>query len=171
MTCNRLQLFGWGNVALGLLVYYAGYLFKLYSPLLSNRLWLIVSLVIFMFIPLIYPCQLDFCVIRLAQGNIVLDFIWGVSACIMFRLIFDTFPKEIWNKAPYKVFPYLGEVSLVVFAAHRPLLCYVIEPILDSFEPRIQYGLYITVSFVAVLFAALILNILLERFIPKMIGK
>lgn len=168
---NKIQLFCWGNVSLGILVYYAGYIFNSFCLRFNKGFLALFCLTIIMSIQMFVPCQLDFCILRLAQGNIICDFIYGISSCILLWVLFGLISESAWMKAPFRAWTYLGEVSLVVFAAHRPILNYIIEPLLNKYEPRLPYVIYLMVAFVIVLVTTLVLNVIIQKKCPVLLGK
>lgn len=163
---NRLQIFSWGNIALGLVYYHIGYYFKRFSDNLSNKqlnISFIIAICIFILINIFDPQNLAFVLLYQREGNFILNLPFSLSACYILWFITRKFSKK-------NALTWIGENSLVLFASHRIILNWCYDPIIRNLEPNISYFKYMFMGGVIIFLIYITLVYVLKKYIPKVIG-
>lgn len=169
VTKNHSQYFGYGNVLLGITYFHMGYELKLHEGFVRKHCWqmIIVSLFLYSVIGFLFPTSLSFVLNLLRGGNYVLNLIFSLSACLLLWFV----APQIGHTQFGKSLAYIGRISLVVFASHRPVLNWVVEPIVMRYYPTISYPVFLLICLVILLILSVILERLLNAYVPKLIGK
>ena len=167
MTHNYPQILGYGNVLLGIPFFHMGFLLKAHKEKLKEPHWIIIAALAYIIIAIFFPVRLEFVRNILVQGNYLLNFVFTLAACfILWRI------SQMWEHDNIigKGLIYLGRNSLVVFAFHRPVLNWIIEPILRSIYPEVAYHVFLIVSLISIIILYLFLNYLLKKYFPILVA-
>ena len=167
LTYNKTQIFGYGNILLGLVYFHVGTLFRQYETFVRKKITIGLALAIYLLITLFDPQWLSFVLNFQICGNYILNLLFSVFAMII-----------CWNIAllwKYDGFVgrnicFIGRNSLVLFASHRPILNYLIQPTLSRLSPDMGYLPFLLISFIALLLAFVILNWAGRKFVPFLLG-
>ena len=136
LTCNKPQFFGYGNIMLGFSYYGAGAFLQIHESAM-NRTWIaFLALLIYCTIPFFCPLGLVVVTNFKPTGKPLFDIIFSLSACYLlwFGSKHFSFSTRI---SRYLIF--IGANSLILFAYHRPVLNYVIDPICLCFHMRTSF--------------------------------
>jgi peptidoglycan/LPS O-acetylase OafA/YrhL len=168
ITHNKVQILSYGNILLGLTFFHFGYLLRHYGERLNNWIFGVIALVTCLTIGLFSPQRLEFVRNFLVQGDWIVNFIYTACACFFLWYI-----SQLWehDNSTEKGLLFLGRESIVVYAFHRPVLNWVIEPIIRYIYPSVNYFEFLTISLVSILILYAILNHLLNKYCPQLIGK
>ena len=168
LTHNRTQILGYGNILLGLSFVHLGYLLRKYKNYV-NKPYLGVPIVLIVLSIAIYaPQRLEFVRNRLVQGNWITNYLYTVLACYLMWYL-----SQLWNhnNTLGKAFIYLGRNSLVIFAFHRPVLNWIIEPIIRYMMPAVSYYVFLGASLISLIMLYLMLNFILRKYFPVLLGQ
>lgn len=167
LTYNKVQIFGYGNIFLGLSFIHLGHCIKHYKDTLNSRSISVAALMIFLGIAILAPERLEFVRNILVQGNWILNYIYTLLACYLMWYI-----SQKWSHDNIlgKSIIYLGRNSLVIFAFHRPVLNWVIEPILRCLKSDISYFEFLTASLISLIPLYLLLNYIMRKYFPALLG-
>ncbi len=167
ITHNKPQIFGYGNIFLGLSFIHLGYLLRQYKDSLNKWYYGIPVLMIILGIALFAPQRLEFVRNMLVQGNWILNYVYTVLACFLMWYI-----SQLWKHDNLigNGIVYLGRDSLVLFAFHRPVLNWVVEPILRYLNPSITYYEFLTLSLASLILLYILLNYILREHFPCLLG-
>lgn len=167
LTHNKPQILGYGNVLLGLSFIHIGAILKNYNEQLNKPLFVIIGLFFCLFIAVFAPQRIEFVRNYLVQGNYFLNYIYTVSACFALWGI-----SQMWehNNLIGRGLIYLGRNSLVVFAFHRPVLNWVIEPIVRLLNPDVSYYWFLVISLICILLLYVPLYFFLRKNFPILIA-
>lgn len=94
-------------------------------------------------------------------------FDWIRGAMILWMLIYHMWKQE---NVIGRGFIYLGKDSLVIFAFHRPVLNWLIEPIIRYLKPNISYVEFLSVCLICLILLYLLLNFILRQYFPVLLG-
>lgn len=168
LTHNRGQIFSSGNIALGLTFFHLGFCLRQYKETLNHWYWGVLALLIYFSLGLFAPSRLEFVRNLMAQGNWFINYIFTVSACFLLWYI-----SQLWkhNNIAGRGLVFLGRDSLVVFAFHRPVLNWVIEPVVRAWYPSIRYSEFLIICLIGILLMYIMLNTILKTYFPKLIGR
>lgn len=168
LSHNRSQLFGDGNIGLGLLYFHSGYLIRKYYESISKWILLIISVAGYILIGLFIPEQLSFVLNLLVQGNYLLNFLFCICAFLIMFIILNKIPQHILSKTYIN---FIGYNSLLLFAYHRILLNWIYEPILMKLIPDCSYLLFLGLGFITILLGYHLLLIIFKKYCPVLIGQ
>ena len=171
LSCNRPQYFGHGNILLGLVYYHLGQELKSHEKIIM-KFWKYVfvnAFVVYVIIGFFFPTSLSFVLNILRGGNYISNFLFSVSACLLLYLLFSKLPQK--NSAVEKIIIYIGETSLVIFAFHRPVLNWILEPLIKHVNSGITYLPFLFICLFSILLLSYIFNIFMNRFLPVFLGK
>jgi Predicted acyltransferases len=168
MTHNKVQYFGYGNILLGVSFMHLGYCLKNFNNKIGGFRYVIVSCVIYLTIGFFAPVRLEFVRNILVQGNYWINLVFTIAACFSLWRI-----SQMWNHNNMieRGLIYIGRYSIVIFAAHRPVLNWIIEPVLRRLYPTIPYGVFVFVSLLGLLIICIVLDLILRRYCPLVIGE
>ena len=167
LTRNQPQILGYGNILLGLIFIHLGYCLKQYSNHI-NKAWIgACTFITYLAISYFAPQRMEFVRNILVQGNYAINILFTVCACL-----FLWYFSQRWqhNNLIEKRIVAMGKDSLVVFAFHRPVLNYIIEPILRYINPTITYYQFLFLSLITILILYYFFNLFLKRCCPFVIG-
>lgn len=169
ITKNHPQYFGYGNVLLGLVYFHLGRILNIHEQWIrKNKLAvLILSLTIYIGIGFFFPTSLSFVLNLLTTGYYFTNLMFCVSACLLLWMIAQKVDKSLFGKS----MAYLGRISLVVFAFHRPILNWVIQPAIMRLNPSISYMMFLAVCLIILLSLSIVIEKFLAVHTPKLIGK
>jgi len=167
LTHNRTQIFGYGNLLLGLSFIHLGYIIRQYKDTLNKWFLRIPAIFLFLGIAIFLPQRLEFVRNILVQGNWFLNYMYTVLGCFSMWYI-----SQLWKHENVigKGIIYLGRDSLVIFAFHRPVLNWVVEPIIRYLNPNISYVEFLAFSLICLILLYLLLNYILRQYFPVLIG-
>lgn len=166
-THNHSQFFGYGNVCLGLVYMHIGNLLNKYKVPLNRPVFFFIAVSLYIAIGLFNPQRLAFVLNLQTQGEYILNLFFSSSAC--FVLWFLAMRIPIQNiVARYIIF--LGTNSLVLFASHRVVLNYIYDPIILALYPNYSYLTYLIVGLVVIILVCHLLDNVLRKFAPKLLG-
>ena len=167
VTHDKPQIFGYGNIFLGVSFIHLGFCLRLKRDALNNRQLGVVAMLVFLCIAVLFPQRLEFVRNVLVQGNWLLNYIYTVTSCYLMWYI-----SQLWNHDNVigQSIIYLGRNSLVLYAFHRPVLNWGIEPILRYMRPDISFFEFLIVSLILLILLFLLLNYILRRFFPVSLG-
>lgn len=150
MIPNRHFPFGVENIILGTLIMNIGYQYKQFeSVLIKRKYYNLVLLSLFFAIWVLCPCEYWMDRNVVGQGNIFLCLCYGILGSFVLLMVAKFMPND---NIVVKSFEYIGKNSLVLFAFHRPVLNYVIEPSLKYFSPGIGYYAFLSVCLISIMF-------------------
>lgn len=167
MTSGERQFLGYGNVLLGIPFMHFGFNLQKYKGRLMNPFWAIVALIIYLAISIKAPQRLEFVRNILVQGDYMLNFLFTLSACFF---LWSVSQKWKHDNMIGKSLIYIGRNSLVFFAFHRPVLNWIIEPLVFFVFPNASYYLFLPVCLVSILLGGYLLNFFLYKYFPLLIG-
>ena len=169
LTKNHPQYFGYGNILLGLVYFHLGQELKAYEGWIKKNKMLVfvLALIIYCVIGFIYPTSLSFVLNILTRGSYFANLLFSVSACMLLWFISQKFDNTI----PGKSLAYIGRISLVVFAFHRPVLNWILQPMLMKVYPSISYPEFLIMCILILLTLSIVLEKVLSAYTPKIIGK
>lgn len=168
ITQNKTQIIGYGNILLGVSFVHVGVLLRRYQDKLIHIFCIAVSILIFLIIGIVFPQRLEFDRNILVQGNYILWFLFAIVACYTLWYI-----SKLWkhdNVIGHSLIN-IGQTSLVIFAAHRPVLNWVIEPIIRNLYSEVSYSVFWFISLMLILLICYGLNYLLKAYCPVLIGE
>lgn len=168
MTQNKLQILGYGNILLGMtFIHFGNYLGK-YKKELMGKHWAILAILIYLTIGILIPERLEFDRNVFVQGHYMLWFVFSVAACFSLWYI-----SRMWqhDNAIGHALISIGQTSLVIFASHRPVLNWIIEPLIRKIYPSVSYFVFWLISIICILLISYGINYLLEKYCPLLIGK
>ena len=166
-TNGKTQILGYGNVLLGLVYFHCGQELKNNGTMLHETKVLIIASVLFLTLGLLLPSSLSFVLNLLKGGNYFVNLVFSLSACM---ILFLTLSKLNDGNKAVSIIQYFGQISLVVFAFHRPVLNYISEPILRNLCPEISYAVFLAVNLVVLLSLSVLIHKFLNKYIPLAIG-
>ena len=169
LTKNHPQYFGYGNILLGLFYFHMGQELKNYENWIKkNKMVVFISaMIIYCVIGFLYPTSLSFVLNILTRGNYVTNLVFSVSACIMLWFVSQKFE----NTNPGKSLAYIGRISLVVFAFHRPVLNWILQPMIMKVYPSVSYCVFLIICILFILILSMVLEKVMSAYTPKLIGK
>lgn len=169
ITRNHSQYFGYGNVLLGLVYFHMGQELKKYQDFIfKHQLFVFsVALLSFMTIGVFYTTSLSFVLNLLTRGNYLTNLTFSVSACLLLWILTCKFDHTQVGKS----IAYVGRISLVVFAFHRPVLNWILQPTIMNFYPSISYFIFLLICLIVILLLSIAIEKLLTTYAPKFIGK
>ena len=173
LTRGKTQYFGYGNVLLGLVYYHIGHELKLYENFFQKRKRVICvcCMVTYLTIGLFLPTSLSFVFNLLTKGNYFLNLLFSISACGLLYYFFNWFSSKYENNKLLNVLSYYGRISIVVFAFHRPVLNWILEPLLRNMIPDISYLSFLLICLITLLVSASGFYYFVNKFAPRLIGK
>ena len=168
-TNGKTQILGYGNVLLGLVYFHCGQELKNNKELflLHETKVLVIASVLFLTLGLLLPSSLSFVLNLLKGGNYFVNFVFSLSACL---ILFLTLSKLNDRNKVVSIIQYFGQISLVVFAFHRPVLNYISGPILQSLCPEISYAVFLGGNLVLLLLLSVFIHKFLNKHVPWAIG-
>lgn len=168
-TKNHPQYFGYGNILLGLVYFHLGQELKAYEGWIKRNKMLVfvLALIIYCVIGFIYPTSLSFVLNILTRGSYFANLLFSVSACMLLWFVSQKFDNTI----PGKSLAYIGRISLVVFAFHRPVLNWILQPMLMKVYPSISYPTFLVVCLIILIPTSIVLERTMSIYTPKLIGK
>ena len=142
-------------------------MFRQHKDTLKNCYLGVAALLIFLSIAFIVPQRLEFVRNILVQGNWLLNYFYTALACYLMWYI-----SQLWKHDNIlgKSIIFLGRDSLVIFAFHRPVLTWAMEPILRYLKPDISYIEFLVVSLICLILLYLLLNYILRKYFPVLLG-
>ena len=167
LTNGKTQYLGYGNILLGLVYFHIGTLFKEYESVILQKRVLVFAFVIYVSISIVNPQRLSFVLNLQVCGNYVLNLFFSVSAMII-----------CWKLALLRKYDgfisrnicFVGRNSLVLFAYHRPVLNYIIQPVLNRYCPDLGYIPFLLIAFTLVIILYGILNWCGKKYFPILLG-
>lgn len=167
LTNGKTQIFGYGNILLGLVYFHIGTLFKQYESFICKKKHLWAALTIYMLITLFDPQWLSFVLNFQICGNYILNLLFSVSAMTICWNI-----ASLWKYEGFvgRNICFIGQNSLVLFASHRPILNYIIQPALNHFIPNLGYPFFLILAFILILAFYYVLNLVGKKFFPFLLG-
>ncbi len=168
LTHNRIQILCYGNILLGLTFFHLGFLLKQYKEYLNRWHFGMFSMVIFLSIGFMAPQRLEFVRNLLVQGNWLINYIYMVVACFLLWYV-----SQLWrhNNIIGRKLIYLGQNSIVIYAFHRPVLNWIIEPLIRCLYPNVSYLAFLAICLICIFVLYVILNHFLNKYCPLLIGK
>ena len=148
LTEGHRQVLSYGNILLGISFFHMGYYLKQYHEQLQKPIIGIFFLLFFILLGVFFPSRLEFVRNVLAQGNYTLNFIFTISGCYLIWILSHRWTHQ--NNIEQNII-LLGRYSLVIFAFHRPVLNWIIEPLLKQVFPNISYTAFLIISLVCIL--------------------
>lgn len=169
LTKNHPQYFGYGNILLGLVYFHLGQEFKAYEYwVIKNKMMVLISaMIIYCIIGFFYPTSLSFVLNMLTRGNYIVNLVFSTSACMLLWFIGKTIDLTIVGKS----LAYIGRISLVVFAFHRPVLNWILQPMIMKVYPSVSYPKFLIMCILILLTLSIVLEKVLSAYTPKIIGK
>ena len=136
LTCNKPQILGYGNIMLGFLFYGAGVFLQINESAMKRTWIVLLALSTYCIIPFICPLGLVVVTNFKPSGKPLFDIIFSLSAC---NLLWFVSRKITFTTCLSRYLIFIGANSLILFAYHRPVLNYVIDPICHYFHMRIYF--------------------------------
>lgn len=167
ITHDWIQIFGYGNLFLGLSFTHLGYIIRQHKDSLNKWYFGIPAILLFLGIAIFFPQRMEFVRNKLVQGNWFLNYVYTVLACLSIWYI-----SQLWKHENVigRGIINLGRDSLVIFAFHRPVLNWVIEPILKYVSPSLSYFGFLAISLVSLILLFILLNFILRKYCPELLG-
>lgn len=169
LSKNHPQYFGYGNILLGLVYFHLGQELRNYeSWIKKNSMIVFISAVLlYCAIGFVYPTSLSFVLNILTRGNYFTNIMFSISACMLLWFISQKFDNTILGKS----LAYIGRILLVVFAFHRPVLNWILQPMIMKVYPSVSYPEFIIICILILLLLAILLEKAMSVYTPKLIGK
>ena len=167
LTSGKTQYLGYGNVLLGLVYFHIGTLFKEYEPIVLKKSVFVLAVVIYVSIAVADPQRLSFVLNLQVCGNYILNIFFSVSAMIICWKL-----ALLWKHDGFisRNICFVGRNSLVLFAYHRPVLNYIIQPVLNRYCPDLGYIPFLLIAFTLVIILYGILNWCGKKYFPILLG-
>lgn len=163
---NRMQLFSWGNISLGLVYFHLGHYLKKLVENTERRFLLLLffgALCIYILINVFDSQNMAFVLLYQREGMFILNLPFSLAACYILWFITSRMRNS-------NIISWVGKNSLVLFASHRIILNYCYDPIIRLIKPNILYSEYMLTGGVMVAIAYIIFLYALNRYMPKVIG-
>lgn len=153
-TCNRPQLFGYGNVCSGFFFYNLGFLSKRFPAVTGSGLFALLALAVYVAIPFLTPLGLWFSQnirTETCRGlGYMLDIAFSSAAC----LLLCSFAKRIpLNGLIPASICHVGQNSLIYFGIHRPILNYIFDPLFGRIFASSGASMYFSTALLFLLLA------------------
>ena len=129
--------------------------------------YFIAATIIYCVIGFIYPTSLSFVLNILTRGNYFANLAFSISACMLLWLMAQQFD----NTLPGKSLAYIGRISLVVFAFHRPVLNWILQPVIMKIYPSVSYIEFLIICLIILILLSILLEKAMSAYTPKLIGK
>lgn len=167
LTNGKMQIFGYGNILLGLVYFHIGTLFKKYEPYIRRKGVIFVAVCLYVLISIFDPQRLSFVLNLQVCGLYALNLLFSVAAMIVCWNI-----ASLWKYEGFvgRNICFIGQNSLVLFASHRPILNYIIQPALNHFIPNLGYPFFLILAFILILAFYYVLNLVGKKFFPFLLG-
>jgi fucose 4-O-acetylase-like acetyltransferase len=167
LTNGRTQIFGYGNVFLGLVYFHIGTLFKEYEPYIRKKRVFLFAVCLYVLISIFDPQRLSFVLNLQVCGLYVLNLLFSLAAMVICWNI-----ASLWKYEGFigRNICFIGQNSLVLFASHRPILNYIIQPVLNHFIPNLGYPFFLIIAFILILVFYYVLNFVGKKFFPFLLG-
>jgi len=167
LTNGKTQIFGYGNILLGLVYFHIGTLFKEYEPYIRRKGVIFVAACLYVLISIFDPQRLSFVLNLQVCGLYALNLLFSVAAMIVCWNI-----ASLWKYEGFvgRNICFIGQNSLVLFASHRPILSYIIQPALNHFIPNLGYPVFLILAFISILAFYFVLNLAGKKFFPFLLG-
>ena len=133
----------------------------------NKQMIILTALICFGVVGFIFPTSLGFVLNYLRQGNYFVNFVFSISACTLLWFLAQKIDNTIIGKST----SYLGRISLVVFAFHRPVLNWILQPAIMKIYPSVPYSVFLIICLIVLLFLSIAVEKILTTYIPKFIGK
>ncbi len=165
------------TVILGLFFFHLGFEYKQNIHFINSNssFFFITSLLLYFGIGLFDQQSFWFVQNLQGQGHYILGIVYSLSAtylCIYFSKKIPQNTNIKFIDISLKFVKYLGANSLVFYGTHRFLLNYIIEPVYRVFDPSIENKFqFVLITFIFILFICSILNKIILRYFPAVIGK
>lgn len=168
LTHDKQQFLGYGNILLGITFIHMGSYLNIYHEQLKKKYVAFISFTIYICIAFFSPQRMEFVRNILVEGNYLVNFIFTLSACIFLWNI-----SQMWKHNNYvgNSIIYLGRNSLVIYAFHRPVLNWIIEPVVRLLHPSISFTLFLLICLACILFLFHITNNVLVNYFPILVAK
>lgn len=167
LTNGKTQYLGYGNILLGLVYFHIGTLFKEYESVILQKRVLVLAFVIYVSISVVNPQRLSFVLNLQTCGNYILNIFFSVAAMIICWKL-----ALLWKHEGFisRNICFVGQNSLVLFAYHRPVLNYIIQPVLNRYCPDLGYIPFLLIAFTLVIILYGILNWCGKKYFPTLLG-
>lgn len=170
VTCNKQQILGYGNVCLGFFFYHMGTKLRQYEENIDSCWIAAIAAVIFVVVPFISHVGLWF-VLNLrpepSACGYMLNIIFSLCGCYLLWF----FAKHCLVKVPMsKVLVFLGVNSILLYVYHRPVLNFLISPLLRRMVPGGSPTLSFSCAIVILLGGYLIMLPIVSRTVPWALG-
>ena len=167
LTNGKAQYLGYGNILLGLVYFHIGTLFKEYESVILQKRVLFFALAIYVSISIVNPQRLSFVLNLQTCGNYILNIFFSVSAMIICWKL-----ALLWKHNGFitRNICFVGKNSLVLFAYHRPVLNYIIQPVLNRYCPDLGYIPFLLIAFTLVIILYGILSWCGKKYFPALLG-
>lgn len=166
-THDKMVILGYGNILMGLSFIHLGTYLRQIGDILKQRNVFLLAFPVFIIVAFFAPQRLEFVSNILVQGNWILNYAYTVLACFLLWYI-----SQLWMHENIigKGLIYLGENSLVIFAFHRPVLNWIVDPLLRFLNPSISYWQFLIICLCCLLLLYMCLNYILRKFFPVLLG-
>ena len=162
---NRTQILSCGNIALGLVYYHLGYIFRCFSDTkyTDNIKMFLIAIAIFSLILIFDRQDLAFVTLYQRSGSFLLNVPFSLCACYILWFL----AKRIEYIKPINM---IGMYSLTLFASHRIVLNWIYSPLIMKVYPDISFPIYVIVGMTVILFVYGLLTLLMKKYCPLLIG-
>lgn len=169
LSKNHSQYFGYGNILLGLVYFHLGQELKVYEDWIKKNKTMVfmTAMIIYCVIGFIYPTSLSFVLNILTRGDYFANLAFSISACVLLWFM----SGKIVNTISGQSFAYIGRISLVVFAFHRPVLNWILQPMVMKMYPSVSYPMFMIICILMLLTLSVLLEKMMSTYTPKLIGK
>ena len=120
---NRIQIFSWGNISLGLVYFHLGYTFAKYAKadMINKKTYLIGAIIVFILIFICNTQNLAFVTLYQRKGLFLLNLPYSIAACYILWYCSIRIRKISFVN-------WVGRHSLVLFASHQFILIFIYDP-------------------------------------------
>lgn len=166
-TNSHRQVLGYGNILLGLVYFHIGTIFKQYELFIQKKIVVIFSVFVYILISIVDPQWMSFVLGSQICGAYINNLFFSISAMIICWNL-----ALLWKHDNFisRNICFVGQNSLVLFAYHRPVLNFFIQPALNRFCPNLGYIPFLLIAFTLVIIFYGILNWCGKKYFSALLG-
>lgn len=166
ITNGKPQVLGYGNVLLGIFFYHLGVMLRAKETILDSILVAVPVFAAFVSIPFVCPVNgIAFVlnVMRDGGGGYMVNVVFSICGCYLLWFA----AKHFSIKIPFQgMIAYIGVNSILLFAYHRPVLNFIIAPLLRWAIPDVSPLVYAAVSYILLMGLYLVLQQYMHKLFP-----
>ena len=147
--------------------FHIGTIFKQYELFIQKKIVFTFSVFVYTLISVIDPQWLSFVLNVQICGAYINNLFFSISAMIICWNL-----ALLWkhNNFICRNICFVGQNSLVLFAYHRPILNYIIQPVLNRYCPDLGYISFLLIAFTLIIIFYGILNWCGKKYFSALLG-